>query len=68
MGVGYPTDRKMQDVRVAAWSVPCPTCEAKAWQVCHSNHSNGKQWEPTIKPHKARILASNGENDATSNR
>lgn len=58
MGVGYPVDRKAQDIRVAAWAVPCPTCEARAGQVCHSNHTNGKKWESTNKPHVARIKAS----------
>jgi hypothetical protein len=55
MGVGYPTDRRALAIRVAACTVPCPTCEARAGLVCHTNHTNGKQWMPTNKPHAARI-------------
>jgi hypothetical protein len=58
MGVGYPIDPKAQETRILAWQVACPTCEARAGQVCHSNHTNGKQWQPTIKPHAARVKAS----------
>lgn len=58
MGVGYPRDRRRLAIAVAAYIVPCPTCEARAGLVCHTNHNNGKKWEPSNRPHAARIKAS----------